>query len=137
MREGRDCILTLWNINDNDDNIVVVVIPRGPASLGCPVAECDTVPLARWVVHGSGDVGVPVVPTCGRWSFWAAGVICGGVASVTWHVGDMEGARSPGDMGVRLSGLVGCLLWFVGGMGCWLWWRLLVGGVVAWHSHGG
>ena len=60
-------------------------------------------------------------------SFWAAGVIRGGVARVTWHAGDMEGARSPGDVGVWLSGLVGRLSWFVGGVGCWLWWRLLVG----------
>ena len=61
-------MLTLWNINDDNDNVIVVVIPREPASLGCPVAECDTVPLARWVICGSGDVGVPVVPTCGSWS---------------------------------------------------------------------
>ena len=70
-------------------------------------------------------------------SFWAAGVIRGGGAGVTWHAGDMEGARSPGDMGVWLSGLVGRWSWFVGGVGCWSWWRLLVGGVVAWRSHGG
>ena len=48
-------------------------------------------------------------------SFWAAGVICGGVAGVTWHAGNMEGAHSPGDVGVWLSGLVGRLSWFVGG----------------------
>ena len=65
-------MLTLWNINDDDDNVIVVVIPREPASLGCPVAERDTVPLARWVVCGSGDVGMPVVPTCGSWSSFGA-----------------------------------------------------------------
>ena len=134
------------------------------------------VPLTHWVIRGSGDVGVPVVPTCGCWSsfrvwlslssllgvhshpfgacllgagrrlpvvvlfacsyrvvgwrasFWAAGVICGGVAGMTWHVGNMEGACSPGDVGVWLSGLVGHLSWFVGSVGCWSWWRLLVGG---------
>ena len=70
-------------------------------------------------------------------SFWAAGVICGDVAGVTWHAGDMEGARSPGDVGVWLLGLVGHLSWFVGGVGCWSWWRLLVGSVVVWRSRGG
>ena len=61
-------------------------------------------------------------------SFWAAGVICGGVGGMTWHACDMEDARSPGDVGVWLSGLVGRLSWFMGGVGCWSWWRLLVGG---------
>ena len=69
--------------------------------------------------------------------FWAAGVICGGVAGMMWHAGDMEGTCSPGDMGMWLSGLVRHLLWFVGGLGCWLWWRLLVGSVVVWRSRGG
>ena len=69
-----------------------------------------------------------------------AGVICGGVGDVTWHAGDREGARSvvdAGDVGVWLLGLVRRLLWFVGGLGCWSWWRLLVGGVVARRSRGG
>ena len=69
-----------------------------------------------------------------RWaSFSAAGVICGGVGDVTWHAGDMEGARSvvdAGNVGVWLLGLVRRLSWFVGSLGCWSWWRLLVGGVV-------
>ena len=52
---------------------------------------------------------------------------------MTWHAGDMEGARSvvdAGDVGVWLLGLVRHLSWFVGGLGCWSWWRLLVGSVV-------
>ena len=70
-------------------------------------------------------------------SFLAAGVICGGVGDMTWHAGNREGARSVGDVGVWLLGLVRHLLWFVGGLGCWSWWRLLVGGMVAQHSRGG
>ena len=67
----------------------------------------------------------------------AAGVIFDRVPGVTWHASDMEGACSPGDVGVWLSGLVRHLSWFVGGVGCWLWWRLLVGDVVVWRSRGG
>ena len=32
-------MLTLWNINDDEDNIVVLVIPREPALLGCHVPD--------------------------------------------------------------------------------------------------
>ena len=32
-------MLTLWNINNDDDNVVVVIIPREPASLGCHIAD--------------------------------------------------------------------------------------------------
>ena len=39
-----------------------------------------------------------------------AGVICGGVGDVTWHVGDREGARSVVD-----AGNVG--VWLLVGMG--------------------
>ena len=178
-------MLTLWNINDDDDNVVVLVIPREPASLGCHVADAtrSRSPVGSSVVLGTW--ACLSRPTCGGWSsfgawlslssllgvrshpfgarllgaghrlpvvvlfasgyrvvgwaasFWAAGVIRGGVARVTWHAGDMEGARSPGYVGVWLSGLVGRLSWFVGGVGCCSWWRLLVGGVVAWRSGGG
>ena len=82
----------------------------------------------RWLAAGRG------LWVVGRWaSFSAAGVICGGVGDVTWHAGNMEGARSlvdAGEVGVWLLGLVMRLSWFVGGLGCWSWWRLLVGGVV-------
>ena len=77
-------MLTLWNIND-DDNNVVVVTPREPASLGCPVAERDTVPRARLVVRGSGGVGVPVVPTCGRWSSFGAWLSLSSLLGVRCH----------------------------------------------------
>ena len=35
-------MLTLWNINDDDDNVVVLVIPCEPASLGCHVVDATT-----------------------------------------------------------------------------------------------
>ena len=78
-------MLTLWNINDDDDNVVVVVTPREPALLGCPIAERDTVPCARWVVCGSGGVGVPVVPTCGRWSSFGAWLSLSSLLGVRCH----------------------------------------------------
>ena len=80
-------MLTLWNINDDDDNdvVVVVVIPREPASLGCPVAERDMVPLACWVVRGSGNVGVPVVPTCGSCSSFGAWLSLSSLLGVRSH----------------------------------------------------
>ena len=159
-------MLTLWNINNDDDNVVIVVIPREPASLGCHIADatwsrspvgssmvlgmwaCLSFPLVAtgrrsgcgcrcrpcWafaVIHlalvcWALAVGCPSLSSLhvviellgGGASFWAAGVICGGVAGMTWHVGDMESARSPGNVGVWLSGLVGHLSWLVGGVGC-------------------
>ena len=100
-------MLTLWNINDDDDNVIVVVIPREPASLGCPVAERDMVPRARWVVCGSGGVGVPVVPTCGCWSSfgarpcWAFAVIH--LALVGWSLAVVCRLRSCRGVGGLLS----------------------------------
>ena len=78
-------MLTLWNINDDDDNIVVIIIPREPGSLDCPVTERDTVPLIHWVVHGSGDVGVPVVPTYGRWSSFRAWLTSSSLLGIRSH----------------------------------------------------
>ena len=60
-------------------------------------------------------------------SFSAADVVCGGVAGMTWHAGDMEGTPhlvDAGDVGVWLSGLlVSWLSCFVGdvGGGGYLW----------------
>ena len=57
---------------------------------------------------------------------------------MTWHAGDREGTRSVVDAGdVWLLGLVRRLSWFVGSLGCWSWWRLLVGGMMARRSCGG
>ena len=58
-----------------------------------------------------------------RWAaFSAAGVICGGVGDVTWHAGDMEGARSvvdAGDVGMWLLLLGICHgLWAAWVVGC-------------------
>ena len=78
-------MLTLWNINDDDVIVVVVVIPCEPALLGCPVAERDMVPLASWVIHGSGDVGVPVVPTCGRWLSFGVWLSLSSFVSIRSH----------------------------------------------------
>ena len=119
---------------------------------------CHVVTLARWVVHGSGAVGVaavvlrgrsrslrgrmlgagrrlPVVALfgCGcrhvRWllSWWAAGVVCGGVGRVTWHAGNLEGAGVvvvvTWPCGRRVCVVVVLfsrrLLWFMGSRGCW------------------
>ena len=73
-------------------------------------------------------------PFCARlsrcWGVWAAVVVCGGVSRVTWHAGDMHGARfvvDVGGMGVWLSCLVlRRLSWFVGSRGCSWWWGSLV-----------
>ena len=92
------------------------------SSLSSPASQrpmCHVVTLARWVVRGSGAVGVAAVVLRGRshllrgrmWalavvalfgcgcrcvrrlsSWWAARVVCGGVGRVTWHAGDLEGA---------------------------------------------
>ena len=63
-------------------------------------------------------------------SFWAAGVVCGGVGGVTWHAGDMEGTPrvvDAGDTGVwfRVCCLAGCRVlwaaWVFSGGGGYLW----------------
>ena len=56
MREGMDCMLTLWNINNDDANIVtIIVIPREPASLGCHAmdATLSCLPVGSSVVLGT------------------------------------------------------------------------------------
>ena len=47
-------MLTLWNINDDDDNVIILVIPREPASLGCHVADAtrSRSPVGSSVVLG-------------------------------------------------------------------------------------
>ena len=74
--------------------------------------------LLRGRMLGAGR-RLPVVPLfgCGCQhirqlsSWWAAGVVCGGVGRVTWHAGDLEGAGvvvEVGDVAVWSLHLCGC-----------------------------
>ena len=78
-------MLTLWNINDDDNNVVIIVIPCEPASLGCPIVKRDTVLLTCWVVCGSGDTGMPVIPTC-CWSSFRAWLSLSSLLGVCSHL---------------------------------------------------
>ena len=96
---GRACSSHLWQLVVVQGVVVVVVL-----------AGCSQPSVWRWPsVAGC-------CPLCVRlsrcWGVWVAGVVRGGGSHVTWHAGDMDGARSPGYMGVWLSHLVGRLLWF-------------------------
>ena len=117
---GHACRSHLWPLVVIRGVVVIVVLAGClQSSLWCWPSVAGHCPLCTWLSS--------------RWAgalFWAAEVICGGVAGMTWLAGNMEVACSPGDVGMRLLGLVGHLSWFVGGVGCWSWWTLLVGRVV-------
>ena len=63
-------------------------------------------------------------------SFWADGVVCGGLGGVTWHAGETEGAPVllmlvTWACGCRVCWLAGCRVlwatWVVSGGGGYLW----------------
>ena len=78
-------MLTLWNINDDDDNVVVLVIPREPASLGCHVADAtrSRSPVGSSVVLGTW--ACLSRPTCGGWSSFGAWLSLSSLLGVRSH----------------------------------------------------
>ena len=85
-------MLTLWNINHSDDNVVIVVIPCEPASLGCHIADAtrSRLPIGSSVVLGTwACLSFPLVAAgrrlghgCHCHPCWAFAVIC--LALVCW-----------------------------------------------------
>ena len=127
---GHACRSHLWQLVVVRGVVVVVVLA------GCSQPSVWRQFVGRWPsVAGR-------CPLCTQllrcWGVWAAVVVCGGVSRVTWHAGDMDGARfvvDVGGMGMWLSCLVfrrlSCLVfrrlsWFVGSRGCSWWWGSLV-----------
>ena len=115
-------MLTLWNINDDDDNVVVLVIPREPASLGCHVADAtrSRSPVGSSVVLGTwACLSLPLVAAghrsghgCRCRPCWAFAAIR--LASVCWALA----------IGYRLLSSLRAVievLGRLGGRGC-LWW---------------
>ena len=83
-------------------------------------------------LFGCGDRGVGWLLL-----YWAAGMVCGGVGRVTWHAGNMVGARVVGDVAVWLLGLCGCCVSFAGSChGSWAA-GVVIGGGVTCGQHGG
>ena len=114
-------MLTLWNINDDDDNIVVLVIPREPASLGCHVADVtrSRSPVGSSMVLGTwACLSFPLV-AAGRclghgcrsrpcWAFavirlvlvcWALAVGCRLLSSLCAVIESLGGGRRFGRLG--------------------------------------
>ena len=114
-------MLTLWNINDDDDNVVVLVIPREPASLGCHVADAtrSRSPVGSSVVLGTwACLSFPLVAAGSRsgrgcrcrpcWAFavirlalvcWALAVGCRSLSSLRAVIESLGGGRRFGRLG--------------------------------------
>ena len=114
-------MLTLWNINDDDDNVVVLVIPREPASLGCHVADAtrSRSPVGSSVVLGTrACLSFPLVAAGRRsgrgcrcrpcWAFvvillalacWALAVGCRSLSSLRAVIESLGGGRRFGQLG--------------------------------------
>ena len=114
-------MLTLWNINDDDDNVVVLIIPREPASLGCHVADAtwSRSPVGSSVVLGTWRcLSFPLVAAGRRsgrgcrcrpcWAFavirlalvcWALAVGCRSLSSLGAVIESLGGGRRFGRLG--------------------------------------
>ena len=115
-------MLTLWNINNNDDNIVIVIIPREPASLGCCVADAtrSCSPVGSSVVLGTwACLSFPLVAAGRRsgrrcrcrpcWAFtvirlalvcWALAVGCRSLSSLRMVIESLGRVRRFGQLGL-------------------------------------
>ena len=115
-------MLTLWNINDDDDNVVVLVIPCEPASLGCHVVDAtrSRSPVGSSVVLGTwACLSLPLVAAGRRsgrgchcrpcWAFaairlapvcWALAVGCRSLSFLCAVIESLGGRRRFGRLGL-------------------------------------
>ena len=113
-------MLTLWNINDDNDNVVILIIPREPASLGCHIADAtrsrspvgSSVVLETWaclsfplVAAGRGSGRGCRCRPC--WAFavihlalvcWALAVGCWSLSSLRAVIESLGGGRRFGQL---------------------------------------